>query len=63
MDEIENAVPAGIHPGDERRPGDRALRRHGGAQRPESPGVDQALEIRHYPFLDVAQEELRRLVI
>jgi len=41
-----------IHSGDKRRPGDRALRWHGGLQRPEIALGDQGFEVGIPPFLD-----------
>src|SRR4051812_1667496 len=44
--EIEDAMAAGIHPGNEGGPGNRALRRDGGGQPVKGAGLCQEREIR-----------------
>ena len=52
MDEVEDAVATRVEAGDERGPGDRALRRHGRLKRCESAGSRQLLEVRHLALRD-----------
>ena len=57
LDEIENAVAAGIAPGAERRPRHRRYRRKRRAEPPIGAGVRQLLEIRQQAF---AQKAVRQ---
>ncbi len=43
--EVEDAVAAGVHAGDEVRPGHRALRRHRGPERREAAGLGQPRQV------------------
>ncbi len=59
VQEIEDAMAAGIHTRDERRPRDRALRRVRRFQRHEAASGGEARQIRHDAFLHVLREQLR----
>ena len=47
MDEIEDAVPAGVHAGNQVRPGHRTLRRNAGGQQPERSLLSEGRKVRH----------------
>ena len=55
--EIEDAVPARVRPGDEVRPGDRALGRDARPERPEAALADQARESGQLPLRQPAPDE------
>ncbi len=59
MDEVVDAVPARVLPGDERRPGDRAQRRHAGFEGPEVALGDQPGEVRQHSLVDEPLEQHR----
>jgi len=60
VDEIEDAVPSGVHAGDEVGPGHRALWRHRSLELREASGFSQAGEIGHAPC---RHQALRQLVV
>jgi hypothetical protein len=59
VDEVEDPVPAGIHPGDEARPRDRTLRRRRGAERLVRALVAELREVRHLAARDHLLEDHR----
>jgi hypothetical protein len=59
VDEVEHAVAPGVAPGDEVRPGHRALRGRAGSERLIGPLLRQAREVRHAPFAHQPVEDHR----
>ena len=59
MDEIEDAVAAGVHAGDQVGPGDRALGRNAGGELAERSFARELGKIRHFALLHELAEQLR----
>ena len=59
VDEVEHAVAPGVSPGDEVRPGHRALRRGAGSQPLKGPLLGQTGEVGHAPFVHQALQDHR----
>jgi hypothetical protein len=59
MNEVEDAVPPGVHSRDQVRPRDRALRRNARRKQTERPLLCQPGEVAHLPLLDKLLQELR----
>lgn len=58
VDEVKDAMTAGIHAGNDVRPGHRALRRNTATEFTETAVTLQLLEVGHAPILHVPTQEL-----